>query len=390
MKHLPLPALLAALLLAAVGFQPAMAVGATAQETGTAASAPNAQAQVLRQAPAPGLYELAYSPRENLVYVVSSGGSGEAAEPSKLLWLDPDTLQVAGELALPQRGFGVTLDDAGHRLYVGNSVDGSITVVDTQTKQIARVLQLAQKVEARGRDGKMRARPAYMFRELVFDAPRQRLYVPGLSREDSALFVVDTRNLKLEKTIPGFGAAATGIVLSPKGDTLYVSNLQGQFYLVDPETLRIRNQVEVDGKQLLNLAFDAKHDQVLAIDQGSASPDANPGRVKGQPTTAEREHGNRLVIIDASDGKTVGHIAAGQGPVALLLDAARNRLYVTNRGSGTVTVYDSNKRQLLRTVELPTHPNSLTLNPATGAVYVTIKNGRGGPKGNESVARILP
>ncbi|MBN8712977.1 MAG: YncE family protein [Xanthomonadales bacterium] len=389
MKHLSLPAILAVLLLTTGGFQPAMATGAMAQATGAAASTAATQAQVLRQAPAPGLYQLAYSPRQNLLYVVSAGGSGEAGEPSKLLWLDPDTLRVVGELALPQRGFGVALDDGGDRLYIGNSVDGSITVVDTQAKQISRVLQLAQKVEARGRDGKMRPRPAYMFRELVFDAPRQRLYLPGLSREDSTLFVVDTKALRLDKTVTGFGAAATGIALSPKGDTLYVSNLAGQLYLVDPDTLQIRKQVKVDGKQLLNLAFDAKHHQVLAIDQGSASPEANPGQSKEQ-AAADRAHGNRLVVIDAGDGKTVGHIATGQGPVALLLDEARNRLYVTNRGSGTVTIHDSSNRQLLRTVDLPTHPNSLALNPTTGAVYVTIKNGRGEAKGNESVARILP
>lgn len=388
MKHLPLPALLASLLLAVGTACPAMATGMTAPQAGATAGTQAVPAQVLRQAIAPGLYEIAYSPSQNLVYVVSSGASGKDGEPSKLLWLDPATLKVAGELPLPQKGFGLTLDDAGNRLFIGNSTDGSITVVDTRTKQVSRVLQLAQKVEARGRDGAMRARPAYMFRELVFDAPRQRLYLPGLSREDSALFVVDTRNLKLEKTIPGFGPAATGIVLSPKGDTLYVSNLQGQLYLVDPDTLGIRSQVEVDGKQLLNLAFDAKHQHVLATDQGSSSPDANPGQPRGQKP-AGAVPGNRVVVIDAGSGKTLGHIAAGQGPVALLLDAARDRLYVTNRGSGTVTVYDSGSQKLLRTVDLPRFPNSLALDPANGAVYVTIKQGRG-DTGNESVARILP
>lgn len=40
-------------------------------------------------------------------------------------------------------------------------------------------------------------------------------------------------------------------------------------------------------------------------------------------------------------------------------------------------------------MQLPSHPNSLALNPATGEVFVTIKNGENDPKnGNESVARI--
>ena len=88
-------------------------------------------AQIQRVAVAPSLYELAYSARQNAVFVASSGGFGDGAGPSKLLRLDPATLAVQAETVLPLRGFGEVLDDAANRLYVGNTTEGSVTVVDT-------------------------------------------------------------------------------------------------------------------------------------------------------------------------------------------------------------------------------------------------------------------
>jgi DNA-binding beta-propeller fold protein YncE len=62
---------------------------------------------------------------------------------------------------------------------------------------------------------------------------------------------------------------------------------------------------------------------------------------------------------------------------------------VTNRGAGTVTVFDSRSNALLQTIQLPTHPNSLALDAKRNVLYVTVKNGKDDPKGsNESVARI--
>ena len=88
------------------------------------------QAQVTRQALAPALYEVAYSPSQDVVYVVSAGGFGPDAPASKVLRLDPKTLDVKGEIPLSVNGFGLVLDDAAHRLYITDTRAGSLTVLD--------------------------------------------------------------------------------------------------------------------------------------------------------------------------------------------------------------------------------------------------------------------
>ena len=82
-------------------------------------------------------------------------------------------------------------------------------------------------------------------------------------------------------------------------------------------------------------------------------------------------------------------VESGKQPIALLVDAERSRAYVSNRASGDVTVLDAKTGKVLKTVSLPTHPNSLALDKKTGTVYVTIKNGRDVSQDQkESVARI--
>lgn len=117
-------------------------------------NAPDASATtaVQRQAVAKGLYELAYSPKQNAVFVASSGGFGDDAGPAQVLRLNPATLAVETRIPLERKAFGVVLDDAHNRLYVGNTVDLSVTVVDTAQNKAVGTIQLMEKKT--GKDGK--------------------------------------------------------------------------------------------------------------------------------------------------------------------------------------------------------------------------------------------
>ena len=372
------------------------------------------QAQVTRQAVAPALYEVAYSPSQDVVYVVSAGGFGPDAPASKVLRLDPKTLAVKGEISLSVNGFGLVLDDAAHRLYITDTRAGSLTVLDVASDTVVGTVALNEapdavssqkpaKASQAARSGKTSragktAKPAgednkdgmYKYREVVLDRMHNRLYLPGMSLEagsDGVLKVVDAHTLKVQKVVPGLGFGTTGIALDETAGKLYVSNLVGQLFVVDTGTLAVTGKFEVAADQLLNLAVDRAAGQVLAVDQGMARLDEK--RQQDGIAYTPRGKGNQVVAIDPANGQVTRNIAVGTQPVALLPDAERNRLYVSNRDSGNVSIIDARTGHLLKSVDLQRHPNSLTLNPKTGEVYVTIKNARDAARGsNESVARI--
>ncbi len=114
-------------------------------------------------------------------------------------------------------------------------------------------------------------------------------------------------------------------------------------------------------------------------------------------TYSRRSSGHQLFAFDADSGKVLAKTDTDQVPIGLLLDAQRQRIYVTNRngvrveqGTGTVTVFDARSLKRLKTLNLPPHPNSLVLDEANHALFVTVKNDGVATKAGklESVARI--
>lgn len=358
MKLRPSPSVLALALAAALAgcAQQASAPAAT----GAAAAAQPATKQageIRRQALAQGLYEIAYSARQDAVFVASAGGRGEGAAPSKILRLHPETLAVQAEIPLERKGFGIALDDAGNRLYVGNTNDGSVTAIDTATNRVVGVVQLTEKAKVKGPDGKEVERFPYNFREIAVDPANHRLYMPGLRAQDSALFVVDTRALKLEKIVSGFGFMATGVALDAQGGKLYVSNLQGQVFTVDTRTLAA-TQAEAPGDQLINLAVAPSAQRLLATDQGLPNLDGMRAKQPALASYQQRGKGNQVLVLNPADGKLVASLPTGAGPLAMLVDEPRQRLYVTSRNAGTVSVFDTRTNALLQSIAVPPTPTA--------------------------------
>jgi YVTN family beta-propeller protein len=341
-------------------------------------------AQAQRQALAQGLYELAYSPRLNAVFVASSGGFGPSADSAKVLRLNPQTLALEGEIPLARKGFGVALDDAAGRLYVGNTVDTSVTVVDVNSNKVIGIVQLEEKTK--GADGKERY--AHDLRELVVDAANQRLYVTGHSGEGSVMFVVNTRTLTVDKTIEGLGRAkAPGLVLDAAGGRLLASNLLGELITIDTRSLSIAKRVNTGIEQPMNLVFDPATNRLFVTDQGAAN--IRSYQEKSIPGFKSSNPGSRVVVLDATSGAQLAEVPASGGPIGIVLDKSRQRLFIANRGDGSVQMFDSKTYQPLQSVSLPTHPNSLALDEKNGVVYATVKIGQNDPKGGlESIARV--
>jgi len=342
-----------------------------------------AAAKVERAEVAPALYELAFSPSRNALFVLSAGGFAADAPASRLLRLDPQSLAIQSELELPLRGFGIALDDAAGRLYVGHGLDAAVSAVDVGGNRVLGTLRLATKVK--GEDGKEEY--PYKLRELMLDPAGERLYLPGLGLKDSLVYVIGAKDFVTEKPITGIGPGATGIALDAVKDRLFVSTLAGQLCTIDRKTQELRHSVEAGGaEQPLNIAYDATSGAVLAVDQGMES--LTRYKEKMIPGFVSKNPGNRVVALEPESGRLLWEAPVGQGPVALRLDAERKRLFVTNRGSGSVSVLDTGRQGLAETVPLPPHPNSLALDEKTGAAFVSVKIPFEKIKEKESVARI--
>ena len=372
-----------------------------------------AAAEDIRQALAPTLVEMAFSEKQNALFVSAPDWKQEGN--SSLLRLNPQTLKPEVTLSQDVKGFGVALDDKGNRLYLTQGFNGSVGVVDTLSNKTLAKITLQKKVNlehayrAAGISGKRLAYLLaelkrfgisddylYKVREARFDARSERLFMPGLGYGvESVLYVVNTRTQQLEKVIPGFGFYATGIAIDEAGRRVFVSNMQGQLITLNADTLEVENTQEIAADQLLNLVYDAGTNRLLGVDQGIDRD--KPRNNYLEHIYTRRSNGHQLFALDADSGKVLAQTNTGKVPISLLLDTSRQQIYVTNRngvrvekGEGTLMVFNSRTLKPLETLNLPPHPNSLALDSKNGILFVTVKNDGAATKaGNqESVVRI--
>ncbi|KKO70954.1 YncE family protein [Kerstersia gyiorum] len=351
---------------------------ATADTPATAVAAPAVVKQVVRKAVAPALYEVVYSPRQNAVFVASAGGFGPDAPASQILRVDPDTMEVVATIPVKDRAFGLALDDANDTLYTGNTLDGSINAIDIRNNTLRGTLQLIERAP------KGERAPLHL-RELLVDADKHRLYLPALGTEDSTLFVVDTRDFKLIKAVPGLGRVSTGVALDSSRERLYVVNFEGKLVTIDTNALEIANIQQTTVEQPTNLAYDAAARRLYVTDQGQER--ITEMQKKYAPGFESRHPGGRVAVVNPDTAEVVGDADVGKGALGIVIDG--QNAYSANRIAGTVTVIRRADNAVVSSYALPAHPNSLALDSQGKRLFVTVKNGQDAPKGAaENLARI--
>lgn len=319
-----------------------------------------------------GVYELAYSARHHELYVAMAGDLKDESPQGKILVLDPKRLTLKRTILTPQRAFSLALDDAHDRLYVGNTLDASVTFIDTRPnaaegQQVMTTLRLAEKAPGE------KYFPVHP-RELRLSNDGRRLYVTAVAG-DGKLFVIDTQAQRLLSTVEHLGKWTSGLALDDQHQRIFVSNADGHVIVLSSETLTPIAAVGA-GLHPVNIAYDARAQRLYAAD------------IKG----------HQVLVMNASPATypIIARLTGVQGPLALLV--TQDRLYVTDREAGQVVVYplasphQAPVTQPSARYALPTYPNSLDTNPVDGSLFVSIKKKLHDDlsnDGNEHVARLV-
>lgn len=320
-------------------------------------------ANVLRQLVAPSLYQLAYvpgTPEGDAIYVASADGGAPGVSGGRLIVLDPHTLSVRKTITLQRQPFAVAFNPANRMLYLGNSrsIDGAITVVDADTLQV--------KTEILLNTGALKSKN----RRVLVDPASSRLFASGVS-DDKLVWIIDGKTNAITHRIPD---ATRGPALYFEAETnrIYTGG-NSELRVIDAATQKVLKVFPLTDKPkrfIVNICSDLATGRLFATDS---------------------EGGHELLVLDAQSGAILKTIPTGKGALEVKFNPKRNELYVTNRGSGTLTVIDAKDYTLKRSFDLPSHPNSVVIDPSGQVLYVTIKEPfpeKGQAPQMESVVRI--
>jgi len=199
------------------------------------------------------------------------------------------------------------------------------------------------------------ANPAWLYPNgLAVDTRTHQVFVT--SRDNNRLVILDGSNPAVEITRVPVGVLPFGVAVNPARDAAYVANFaSGDVTILNATTRAISATLPIG---------------------------SYPAFVKINPITdrifVTRYGNNKLVVIDGSTNAvetTVG--SGGVGAWGLAVNPNLNRVYISNRDSGTVTTLDGdNNYQVIsgQTIQpcggTGSSPYAMDFNPANNKLYV--------------------
>ncbi|MBE5681820.1 7-bladed beta-propeller protein YncE [Pantoea agglomerans] len=319
------------------------------------------QAEDLNQAVGKGVYELAVSPKDNALFVATAQNS--SGDGGTVFRLDPATLAVQQSINTELKSFGAAINPQTNVLYIGNTVNGSVTAIDASSGKVLNTLVL----DSRKRSETVRPLQP---RQVAVDAKTNRVYITGLGPQ-SVVWVVDGSTLKLVSTIPNTGKMGTGLAVDSDAQKVYVTNGDGELVTINARTNAIEKKQKIDGDKehfFLNIALDTRGQRAFLTDSKQA----------------------QVLVVDLRNQQVIQRIDVPES-LAVLFNGERDELYVTHRKAGEVSIIDASSYKVKRTVKTPALPNSLALSADSKLLYVSVKqpgSRKAPPKNPDSVMRI--
>ncbi|MGC1045308.1 YncE family protein [Pantoea agglomerans] len=319
------------------------------------------QAEDLNQALGKGVYELAVSPKDNALFVATAQNS--SGNGGTVFRLDPATLAVQQSINTELKSFGAAINPQTNVLYIGNTVNGSVTAIDASSGKVLNTLVL----DSRKRSETVRPLQP---RQVAVDAKTNRVYITGLGPQ-SVVWVVDGSTLKLVSTIPNTGKMGTGLAVDSNAQKVYVTNGDGELVTINARTNAIEKKQKIDGDKehfFLNIALDTRGQRAFLTDSKQA----------------------QVLVVDLRNQQVIQRIDVPES-LAVLFNGDRDELYVTHRKAGEVSIIDASSYKVKRTVKTPALPNSLALSADGKVLYVSVKqpgSRKAPPKNPDSVMRI--
>ncbi|MGC1099113.1 YncE family protein [Pantoea agglomerans] len=319
------------------------------------------QAEDLNQALGKGVYELAVSPKDNALFVATAQNS--SGNGGTVFRLDPATLAVQQSINTELKSFGAAINPQTNVLYIGNTVNGSVTAIDASSGKVLNTLVL----DSRKRSETVRPLQP---RQVAVDAKTNRVYITGLGPQ-SVVWVVDGSTLKLVSNIPNTGKMGTGLAVDSDAQKVYVTNGDGELVTINARTNAIEKKQKIDGDKehfFLNIALDTRGQRAFLTDSKQA----------------------QVLVIDLRNQQVIQRIDVPES-LAVLFNGDRDELYVTHRKAGEVSIIDASSYKVKRTVKTPALPNSLALSADGKVLYVSVKqpgSRKAPPKNPDSVMRI--
>jgi YVTN family beta-propeller protein len=298
----------------------------------------------------PGLYQAAYSKKNDRIFVTAAVGRPPVLE-SQILKLDPKTFAIETKVTPAKvagrsdgavyAAYGIAVNDVDDTVWVSETRDGSVAVYRQSDLALVKRLPAGSVPHAR---------------DIVVDEAAGKIYASTPTA--SSVTLIDARTREVVKTVDfktavrGGDAGSMSLALDNVGHKLYtVTGTTNEAVVIDTRSDTVEKIFALDGaKMAAGVDVDPKNNRLYVASQGS----------------------DNLLIVDLATGKTLYNVPVGAGALNVVFEPVSGLAYVSNRGAGTTTVVDGNGR-IVANLDSGSFPN-YALADGRGNVYMINKS----------------
>ncbi|AZA12126.1 YncE family protein [Corynebacterium gerontici] len=305
-----------------------------------------------------GLYQSAVNASTNELFVTRAVGRPPIKE-STLFKLDATTLAVKQQATPavvdadhPDKGvhavYGIGLDNQRGLVWVSNTRSGSVAVY--KQSDLSLVKQFPAGIVEHARD-------------IAVDESTGKAYVSSPTGNGVIAEVSLDGSVRTIAIGDGFGGTMA-LALDQSSRTLVTVSLnQPAAALIDLASGNVTRIDLPEGQvdRASGVAWDAKRGNIFVASQGSSN----------------------VVVYNVNDKKVVAEVPTGAGALNAVYDPVNDRVYVTNRVGGTVTVLDAESFEI--SANLPAGANTNHTAVASNGVVYTVQKGATTNEQGESV-----
>ncbi|MER6348139.1 YncE family protein [Streptomyces sp. NPDC001595] len=319
----------------------ALASCGTVAVAGTASAKTDATSTVTTAPLVRGLYQSAYSERNDALWVTVAVGRPPVTS-SSLLKVDPDTLAIEQTITPPvtnettgakEAVYGVAVDDEHNTVWVTNTRDNSVAVYSQKTG--AHLATLPDVAHAR---------------EIVVDEKHDTVWASAFG--SATLVAYDSKTFEEKRRVTVEGSGPAGLTVNERTGTLYAADLNGD--------------------RLIEVGRASDTPRLIPVGDGPISVSLSKNGKTAY--TAEQTSGT-VSVVDLRKGEVTKTIATGAGALSVATDTRTGDLVVVNRTDANATVVDPRTGTVEETVATGVNPNHVEV--ADGVAYVVDKSGSG-------------
>ncbi|MFZ6762298.1 YncE family protein [Pseudoroseomonas sp. WGS1072] len=322
-----------------------------------------------------GLYQSAFSPRNNALFVTAAIGRPPVRQ-SELLRVNLETLAVVARVTpqaapapAPRPGASAPADGGVYAVYgVGvDDVNDTVWVTNTRQNTVAVYRQADLSLVRQFEPGTVNHA-----RDVVIDATLGKAYSSATFKPEVVVF--NTRNpevasrIGIASRVRGGTFSAASLSLNAEAHRLYVvSNTTNEVAVINTETDQVEKIIPVPGaRSAIGVSHDPRTNRIFVASQGS----------------------DNLVVLNGETGAVVADTLVGAGALNVVFDPVRRRAYVASRAAGTVTVTDADGKIIANLGPAPL-ANHVAVD-RNGTVFAVDKSAAARNEEGDTILRIRP